>query len=444
MALGGDDSGLFQALAPGGTLTQLTELDAPNKELAHESPQSLPGNRLLYLARNSIPENSAIYAISLAKPAERVRVLSTNVNALYASGSLLWWNGGTLLAQEFDPATLKLGGEPHPLAEQFTLHEPRMNVAVSPNGYLLYDASGLRTQLQWLAPSGKALAPAGELSNIGAFRISPDGRRVAVVPGSLIVGNAVWMVEENGLASRVNSQGTGFLFPLWSPDGQTLVLTIRSPELNLFRMSAQGSGEPVRLTRSPNVQFVADWSRDGRSILFHEQGPGTQWDLWVLRVTPQGVLEEAKPRLYLRTPSNESFGRFSPEPSPRWVAYQSDESGRYEVYVQAFPEPRGKFRISPGGGSFPMWGPDGRELYYETLDNKLVVVSLKFGAGSVEPSAPRELFVLPPSQSGAGVPPYDIAPDGKRFVVRVETQIDPGLTLVTNWPALIKKGSAAR
>jgi hypothetical protein len=146
----------------------------------------------------------------------------------------------------------------------------------------------------------------------------------------------------------------------------------------------------------------------------------------------------------LRTPSNESFGRFSPEPSPRWVAYQSDESGRYEVYMQAFPEPRGKFRISPRGGSFPMWGPDGRELYYETLDNKLAVVSLTFGADSVEPSAPRELFALPPAESGGGYPPYDIAPDGKRFVVRVEVQSNAGLTLVTNWPALIKKGSAAR
>jgi serine/threonine-protein kinase len=143
----------------------------------------------------------------------------------------------------------------------------------------------------------------------------------------------------------------------------------------------------------------------------------------------------------LGTPANENWGRFSPEPSPRWVAYQSDESGRQEIYIAAFPEPRGKFRISPRGGNYPAWGPDGRELYYESLDNKLVAVSLKLGAGSVEVSAPRELFTLPPSR---GSPPFDIAPDGKRFVVRIEAQSDSGLTLVTNWPALIKKGSAAR
>jgi hypothetical protein len=156
------------------------------------------------------------------------------------------------------------------------------------------------------------------------------------------------------------------------------------------------------------------------------------------------VLEEAKPRPYLPTPANESFGRFSPEASPRWVAYQSDESGRYEIYITAFPEPRGKFRISPHGGSFPTWGPGGRELYYESLDNKLMAVSLKLGADSVDHSAPREMFPLPAAQSGAGVVPYDIAPDGKRFAVLVEAQSDPGLTLVTNWPALLKKGSAVR
>ena len=153
------------------------------------------------------------------------------------------------------------------------------------------------------------------------------------------------------------------------------------------------------------------------------------------------LLAVSKPRLYLGTPAEENWARFSPEPSPHWVAYQSEESGRVEVYIRAFPEPGRAFRISPRGGSYPMWGPDGRELYYESLDSKLVAVSLKLGADSVEHSAPRELFALPPS---TGSPPYDIAPDGKRFLVRVEAQSNPGLTMVTNWPALIKKGRAAR
>jgi hypothetical protein len=117
----------------------LTELNPSSQEVQHTFPQSLPGDRLLYLAESSVPGNSAVYGISLAKPSERVLVLSTNTNVLYASGHLLWWNGGTLVAQEFNPATFKLSGDTHVLAEHVTLQEPlpKMNVAVSGNGYLL-------------------------------------------------------------------------------------------------------------------------------------------------------------------------------------------------------------------------------------------------------------------------------------------------------------------
>jgi len=437
--------GLLQAPSPGGTLTPLTELDTSRKEIAHLYPQALPGDRLLYLAESSIPGNSAVYAISLSKPAERVRVLNTNVNALYASGYLLWWNGGTLVAQEFDPATSKLGGEPHPLAERVSLHTPDtlMDVAVSANGYLLYDTSGTIRQMQWFDPSGKPLGPPSDRKDVGLFRISPDGFRVAVTQlASTKPG--VWVMDQNDLASLVTSQGRGYNSPIWSPDGRTLVFTMQSPVLNLFRMDASGSGDPTRLTQSPNVQFATDWSRDGRFILFYENAPVTQRDLWVLPVTPQGVPDVKKARTYLNTRANESWGRFSPEANPHWVAYQSDELGNFEIYIQSFPEPHGRIRISRHGGSYPMWGPDGHELYYMTLDNKLVAVSLKFGADSVETSAPRELFALPPAQSGAGSPPYDIAPNGRRFAVRIEVQNNSGLTLVTNWPLLIKKSSVAQ
>ena len=431
---------LLQAPSPGGTLTPLTELDAANKELAHEYPQALPGDRLLYLAESSIAGKSGIYAISLAKPLERVLVLTTNVNALYASGHLLWWTGGTLVAQKFDPVTFKLSGDPYPIAEGVTQQgPPKMNVAVSENGYLLYDASGPRRQLQWFDPSGRELGPAGDL-NAGNFRISPDGRRVATGAGDPY---ALWVVDENGTPSRKTSDQTRSQGPIWSPDGQTIVMQSQLPAPNLYRMNANGSGDQERLTQSPYIQFATDWSRDGRSILFYENSPGTQRDLWVLPVTPGGV-RDGKPWLYLpATPANESHGRFSPEPNPRWVAYQSDESGRFEVYITAFPKPGGKFVISRRGGAYPIWGPEGHELYYESLDNKLIVVNLKFGADSVEASAPREMFALPSVRSGLNSPPYDIAPDGKRFLLRVEVQNDPGLTLVTNWPALIKKGRTA-
>src|SRR5262245_61339214 len=128
-------------------------------------------------------------------------------------------------------------------------------------------------------------------------------------------------------------------------------------------------------------------------------------------------------------------GRFSPEPNPRWVAYRSDESGRDEIYVQSFPEPRGPHRISTNGGRAPQWGPGGRELFYQSLDGKVMAVSLKLGADSVEPSAPRELFALSPRHS---LLPFQVTPDGQRFLVSVPDPTPRAVTVLVNWPALMK------
>ncbi len=179
-------------------------------------------------------------------------------------------------------------------------------------------------------------------------------------------------------------------------------------------------------------------------MLYSELAPDTRQDLWVLPVTPDGKPEAqgsalAGARPYLRTRFNEWQGRFSPEPSPRWVAYTSDESGRPEVYVQAFPEPRGKFQISTGGGNFPQWSPDGRELYYLSADHKLMTAGLKLGANSVTPAKPRELFAVAPSV----MDPPVVTPDGKRFLLQVPAGGSQQLEVVVNWPALLKKGASA-
>ncbi|MGO9256832.1 MAG: hypothetical protein ACLQU1_11090 [Bryobacteraceae bacterium] len=161
-------------------------------------------------------------------------------------------------------------------------------------------------------------------------------------------------------------------------------------------------------------------------------------------MTPEGKLApDAQPKPYLQTPFNEGWGRFSPEAPPRWIAYQSDETGRYEIYIQAFPEPRGATRISTGGGQYPQWGAGGRELFYVSPDYRLMAVSLRLGANSVEPSAPRELFPLPADDIGYS--PYEAAPDGQRFLVRATPQhgAQP-LTVIVNWPALLKKGGGAQ
>ena len=188
---------------------------------------------------------------------------------------------------------------------------------------------------------------------------------------------------------------------------------------------------------------VTDWSRDGRSILYYEVAAGTQRDLWTLLVTAEGQ-PRGEPQSYLRTPANESWGRFSPEPNPHWVAYQSDVTGRFEVYIQSFPVPAGQFRISTAGGSYPQWSPDGRELYYRSPDNKLVAAALNVSHDSIKVVSRRELFPMTKGDSGAGSPPFDLAPDGRGFVIRAEVQSTEALTVVTNWTSLLKTGKAGK
>jgi hypothetical protein len=161
-------------------------------------------------------------------------------------------------------------------------------------------------------------------------------------------------------------------------------------------------------------------------------------------VTPDGKpAPSAKPQPYLRTPFNESWGGFSPEPSPHWVAYQSDETGRSEIYIRSFPEPGGKIQISTNGGQYPQWGAGGRELFYLSPDNKLMVVSLTIRAHSVEPSASRELFPLPSADLGWS--PYNATADGQRFLVRATAApAGQSLDVIFNWPALLKKRPAVR
>jgi len=438
-------SGLFQVPASGGTPSPLTKPEASRGETSHRWPQLLPNGRFLYFVQGEKPENTGVFVSSFVQTAERVRLLTTDTNALYApsrdgKGYLLWLRGTTLVAQEFDPATPKLTGEPHPVSDPVAKIgiNNHMNVSVSGNGLLLYSAYNTISQFTWFDRAGKPLGVVGEPGEYSMFRLSADGHRVAT-SGDALGRTDLWLLEvERNIASRFTSNANVNIYPVWSPDGRTIVFSSGAPR-NLFRKESSGAGTEERLTRAPNAQLSNDWSRDGRWILFYEVATGTQRDLWVLPVTPEGQLVPGTTaRAYLQTPFNEYWGRFSPEASPRWVAYESDETGRIEVYIRAFPEPRGKFQISTGGGQYPEWGAGGRELFYESPDNKLMAVSLKLGADSAEPSTPRELFQLPALDTGW--PPYDTAPDGQRFLVRATPgQAGQPLTVIVNWPALLKK-----
>ncbi len=347
--------GLYQVPASGGTPAPLTTMDTASRELNHYWPQALPGGRFLYFVRSEKPENTGIYAASLARPGERVQLLATDTNALYAPGGdgegyLLWLRDGALVAQLFDTGTLKLEGEPQQVADTVAKIGllGHMNAAVSAGGLLLYGTSNTLSQFTWFDRKGNPQGVVGEPGEYGTFRLSLDGRRIATAldrPGS----TDIWMLEvDRPVAGLLNSHLGSSIYPVWSPDGRTVVFSSAAPR-NLYRKESSGAGNEEPLYQSPKNQYALDWSRDGRSIIYSETTPTTQGDLWILPTTPDGKpAPGAAPKPYLRTPANERMGRFSPEAPPRWVAYQSDETGRWEVYIQAFPEPRGRFRREEG------------------------------------------------------------------------------------------------
>jgi Tol biopolymer transport system component len=445
-------TGLLQVPASGGAPLALTSLDVSHGEGFHLWPQVLPGGRFLYWVRADKPENTGIYASSFAKRGEPVRLLNSDTNALYAPGGdgkhyLFWLRGGTLLAQEFNIKTLKLAGEPYPIADPVAqagvLAGPVMKAAISPTE-ILYSAINTFGQFTWFDRSGKRLNVVGEPGEYGAFRLSPDGRRI-VAARATRGGSGLWLLDvERGVPIPFTDAGRQLhSYPIWSPDGRTIAFVSSMAFRNLSFKDAAVAGSEQALLEFPATWVPSDWSLDGRFILYTEGAPGTGLDLWMLPMTREGKpAVDVRATPYLRTPFAETRGRFAPEKNPRWIAYQSDESGKNEVYVDTFPERRHKTRISTGGGRYPAWGPAGSELYYMSPDLKLMAVSVKLGNDIAEPSAPRELFRLP--IANPDFMPFEPALDGKRFLVRATPQqaVPEPLNLIVNWTALLKRGAA--
>jgi dipeptidyl aminopeptidase/acylaminoacyl peptidase len=343
----------------------------------------------------------------------------------------MWLSGDTLLAQTLDLEKLQLTGEARVLTDQ-------ANVASSGGGTLLFGSSAAARQFEWVDRTGKEIGTVGPPNAFVFDRLSPDGRRVATIRSG---ANADLWVLDTGryVANRLTAGHGVHINPVWSPDGRTILFNYGAP-FNIFRINADGAGAEERVTQSPANQYISDWSNDGRFIIYAQMTGDTGYDLWTLEVTPEGkAVRGASPKPYVRAPFDQGEARFSPD--DRWVAYESNDSGQSEIYVQAFPDPRNKFSVSIGGGTYPAWGDGGRELYYVSNDRKLMVVALTFGAGGIEASRPRELFPVPPTIAGA---PFDLAPDGRRFLTMAAGSTSQPLNVVVNWAALVKPPAASR
>jgi eukaryotic-like serine/threonine-protein kinase len=402
-------------------------------------PQMLPHGRFFYTS----VQKAAVFGALFDHPAASVEILKEDAAPVYAprageigkrgDGFLLWIRGTTLLAQAFDPSTMRLAGE------SMVLANPAGTVAVS-SSLLLYDPAPAISQLAWVDRNGKVMQLVGDPAAFGYATLSPDGIRVvvAVRTNAGIPATKLFTLDtRRGGLNRLVDIG-GNTSPVWSPDGQTVLF---GSDKGLTRIATSGVGDPDVVHPFPRRINPTDWSRRG-FVLFNQVGlgtepydPSTEMNIMMLPVTPDGKpAGEATP--YLQKPGAQREARFSPDGG--WVAYEeSDESGQSEVFVDTFPERRRAIQISTNGGFGARWNPQGGEVFYRSPAGKLMGVSLKMDKNSADVSTPRELFTLPVSTIANLSSQYDVGPDGKRFLIQVPVKKAP-LELITNWQALLK------
>jgi serine/threonine-protein kinase len=278
-------------------------------------------------------------------------------------------------------------------------------------------ATGATRIVSWLDSAGKT-QPLRAIPGRYFFpRISPDGKRLAVIAAD--GGNLdVWVYEwERDTLSRLTFTPEAEQSPVWSSDGRHLAFqSFRNGPPNLYWMRADGAGDTVRLTESKNTQSPYSISPDGKRLAFTENNPESGWDIWTLPLdlSDPDHPKPGRPELFLRTPFAEVQPIFSPD--GRWLAYMSLESGRTEVYVRPFPGPGGKWQVSTEGGLMPVWSRNGRELFYRTLDNRIMVANYTAKGDAFVADRPR-LWSEKRFLDTGTFTNFDLAPDGKHFAV---------------------------
>jgi eukaryotic-like serine/threonine-protein kinase len=440
----GVSSGLYRVSAAGGAPIQLTAVDSARNEIEHIWPYFLPdGRHFLFLVRNTQPENSAIYIGSLDSK-EITRLIQAHSSMAYAAGYVLFVRENTLMAQGFDLEKLELKGDAFPVAEQ-TVWNPivgRAMFSVSENGVLVLRPGDINNnQLIWFDRTGKQLGALTQLGTYNAPAISPDEKKVAVTRADPQTPTApdIWLIDlERGTQIRLTTDPAGDCCPSWSPSGDRLTfLSVRNAATSIYQKPSNGASPEEPLVSSAELKYNPQWSPDGQSIIYSQLNPKTNTDLYLLSLSG-----EKKSTSFLQTNFIEAQARFSP--NGRWIAYISNETGQFEVYVESFPRIGSKLAISIGGGSQPQWRADGRELYYYAPDRKLMAVEVNGDGPTFKVGEARPLFeirVFSNDQNFPGNGYYTVTHDGKRFLVSSlpEAPQRQQINVIVNWAADFKK-----
>jgi serine/threonine protein kinase len=443
------NSPIYRVSASGGPISQLTTQDPSQNETTHRWPWFLPdGRHFIFLAGSTFtPREAASNSILMGSldSKETKLLFHTHYQAAYASGHLLFLLQSSLMAQPFDAERFELTGEAVPIAEQVREDPSIAHAWFSPstNGLLLYaEGAAKDRQLVWFDRNGKQTGAVPGEDAYAGVSLSPDGKKLAYYLDG--TGFDVWSLDiASGVKTPLTfgaSSAQGNLYPVWSPDEKHIAYTsFRNGKYGLYQKSANGSGsETVLLEGTDHFRVPTSWSSNGNLLVYHEgvsggtyaNGVPGGWSIWILP-----LFGGRKTYPFLQSTFSAREASFSPD--GKWLAYCSNESGEYRVYVVPFPGPGGKWQVSGGDGRGPLWRRDGKEIFYLSADNKLMAVKVETSGGSFAAGETHALF---DSHSYGVFGRYDVSADGQRFVVVYEgSQSSSTLTFVVNWPAELKR-----
>lgn len=427
---------LYRVPEGGGTPQKLTDA---KPGWTHRNPYFLPdGEHFLFISRE--PSGSAtagsLYAGSL-KGGEPKLLLDRASNVQYSGGYLLYFKDGSVVAQAFDASALKLSGDPVPIAERVDYWNARDSAyfTASPGGVLLYrQMVQTPTQPTWVDAQGRELGKVGEPGIYQGLKLSRDGSKLALArAGKDPLRFDVWITDvQHNSSTRATLVDSPQVSADFSPDGNTLAISadIGGSRGSLWTQSVSGTGAQDKIADTPIWMVLSDWSKDGRYLIGDIQENTTREDVFFV-----DLKGDRKITKFLQTPASEQAATLSP--NGKWLAYVSDESGRFEVYVVAFPGPGGKWAISSSGIDILTpcsWSADGKELYYQS-SGKIMAVPIQ-NTDSFQFGTPQPLPMSTTDISG-----FTTGPTSGRFLVlRRSGQAEPSpIHLVLNWTELLRK-----